>query len=245
MPYNKIREIANIENNVNLEHLTLLDNNISCIQGLEHASKLITIDLSKNLITSSKGLEDCAILEELYLNHNHVRRLEGLDRLERLRLLEISHNRLESLEGIPPNLRTLNAYHNKISDLAPLKGNLNFFNLDLSCNRISRVEPGTITSIQLLDLSRNLLEDMDFVAGLDYCNGLNLSHNRITRLVLPALSREEICMGLQYREYPFYVAGNPLPASDLERLSRYLDGLPPAPDKDFLQGFPWEDRKDA
>nr|MDO8116817.1 leucine-rich repeat domain-containing protein [Candidatus Sigynarchaeota archaeon] len=242
---NDIGAISNLDNNINLEHLTLLDNNISCIQGLEHASKLVTADFSRNRISSTKGLEHCRDLRELYLNHNHVRRLEGLDHLEHLSLLEVSNNQLENLNGIPPHIRVLNACHNNITNIDALGNEGYFIAIDVSFNRITRITPGIIRGIELLDVSHNALEEMDFVRELESCEGLNLANNNVSRLVLPACSRDELLMDYWNGYYPFFIQGNPLPASDMEALSKYLDGLPPPSGTSMASVFSWHDRKDG
>ncbi len=73
----------------------------------------------------SKGrIETCPEEATLDLSSNMLTRLESLAPMaRRLRVLDVSHNRLQRLEGLQlPLLQTLNARHNRVSELGGLAG---------------------------------------------------------------------------------------------------------------------------
>lgn len=78
-----------------------------------------------------------------------------------LEFLDLSKNKIKdisSLEGLH-KISSLYMFHNKISDLSPLKG-LSFTSLNLSNNNITNIEVfETIDCLEGLDLSKNEIED--------------------------------------------------------------------------------------
>jgi hypothetical protein len=93
---NRIKEIINLENLVNLRWLDLSFNSIEKIQGLKSLKQLEDLSLYSNHISIIEGLDSCVSLQCLSLGNNKIKLLEQVIRLRQLRNL-----RMLTLSGNP------------------------------------------------------------------------------------------------------------------------------------------------
>lgn len=101
------------------------------------------VELDEKLIKIVSGQFDVGLLESLNLSNIGIRVLGlNLSLCVSLTDFDISHNRLESLSGIEGavNLERLNATHNMISDVTPLRFLLKLQVLKLEGNRIASLD---------------------------------------------------------------------------------------------------------
>ena len=137
-----IHAIENLEKLKNLRRLSLADNEISQIQGLEN-TLLEELVLDENKITKFEGLSKLVFLKKLDLGKNKICKFENLDSLIHLTQLSIEDNEISSLNGLKAlkNLMELYACSNRIGNLKEiqhLKSLPKLIILDLSGNSLCR-----------------------------------------------------------------------------------------------------------
>lgn len=115
-----------IGNLINLEILTLDSNHISNIPALQlyKLPQLRVLSLRNNEIQKIEGLEGLTQLQELILDKNKIRNIDEkvLSVCQNLRQLHIEENSLRSLDGLKdlPNLNSLFLGCNRIIDLSEI-----------------------------------------------------------------------------------------------------------------------------
>ena len=72
--------------------LSLYDNKLTDVKGLEKLTKLTTLHLARNQLTDVKGLEKLTQLEELHLSDNQPTNVKGLEKLTQLEALGLKNN---------------------------------------------------------------------------------------------------------------------------------------------------------
>ncbi len=95
--------------------------------------------------------------------------------------------RIQHLDGIEllVHLERLDLAHNDISDTGPLNSLEHLQHIDLSYNALKQINiaPGShILAINVLNLSHNQIEHLDWAAKLARLERLSISHNRLTSL---------------------------------------------------------------
>lgn len=143
LSFNKIKNIKNIENLVELENLYFVQNKIKEIKNLETLRKLKNLELGGNKIEEiSETMNSLGSLEQLWLGKNRIPRFQNLGNLVNLRVLSIQSNRITKIEGLENlvNLEELYLSHNGISKIENLEKNTKLTVLDLTSNRISKLE---------------------------------------------------------------------------------------------------------
>ncbi|KAK1791307.1 hypothetical protein P4O66_013319, partial [Electrophorus voltai] len=138
-----LSRITNLDKLVSLRWASFNDNDLTCIEGLEH----------------------CPLLEELSLNNNKISSLDGLYKLQHLVRLNINCNQLQSLDGSVldclPNLHFLSAESNCISSLHGVQRSRSLFELYAGNNDISTSRDiyhlKALSSLIILDLLGNPL----------------------------------------------------------------------------------------
>lgn len=166
LSFNKIRNIKNIEDLVNLKNLYFVQNKISEIVNLEKFDKLVNLELGGNRISKIENLDTLVSLEQIWLGKNKISRLENLNKLHNLKILSIQSNRLTKLEGLEElvNLEELYLSHNAISKIEGLENNLKLNTLDITSNRITELEKlSHLKNLTDLWASSNLLTSFDQV----------------------------------------------------------------------------------
>ena len=141
--HQRIRVIMNLGEFKNLRRLSLIDNFIEKIQGLENWRVLEELSLEKNRIWKIEGLNHLQYLKKLDLGCNKIRVIENLNKLENLTQLSLEDNEIEMLVGLEPlfNLMELyigNNWLTNIKQIIVLKRLPKLIILDISGNDISR-----------------------------------------------------------------------------------------------------------
>ncbi|XP_052895899.1 toll-like receptor Tollo [Anopheles moucheti] len=134
---------------------------------------LYVVSLAFNALShlSSSFFADCAMLEEINLSHNRITTVDQLwfQNLPQLKIITLDNNLIAQLppQIVPTNhiLRTLSLAGNALSSIS---------NADFLAN----------VSIYELNLSDNKLEDIDILQSNDIINRLDVSQNRLRRLLV-------------------------------------------------------------
>nr|XP_058949966.1 leucine-rich repeat and IQ domain-containing protein 1-like [Pocillopora verrucosa] len=191
-------EAINIKDLPKLEDISLANNNLSSVHGLEGIGSIMSLDLSNNKITRIGDLASCRRLQKLLMDNNQLINTKGLYCLSRLQHLSLAHNHLARVSEIdnclllqtlnlrannllePPCvvnsvlLRELRLDDNSISSLDALSTAwLPLLQiLSVSQNSISRLAPlGNLIMMEFLDISNNLISDTDsLLHGLQNCH---------------------------------------------------------------------------
>lgn len=116
--------------------LTIMDDSIQDISGIENLTNLQTLCLYYNQISDISALKGLTNLQDLGLGANQISDISALSNLV--------------------NLQELDLNNNKISDITPLKGLTNLQTLWLDDNAISDINPlKELTNLQALGLGNN------------------------------------------------------------------------------------------
>ena len=204
-------------------------NNINILTNLP-AINLIELDLSRNQIENLEPLSSVSYqyLVTLNLSNNNIHDISPLIKVyfKNLRNLNLSHNFISDIEPLAqmnfPILDKLKLSSNKIRNIDVLiKVPFAYLTyLNLSNNKISESSQAlayiSLTNLLNLDLSHNLMKNLDGLNSAQYKNltSLNVSDNDIsnidilkevyfTELVQLSLSDNNIDNGYVFAEVPF------------------------------------------
>lgn len=121
-----------------LDHLYLIQNKLSKIEGVKHRTSLVYLEFGGNRIRTIENLPSSATLRSLFLGKNKITKIQGLEGLTGLTTLSI-----QSGSGV--ELQRVNA-----DSIHPLG------------NRITKIEGlDTLTELQELYLSHNGLTTIE------------------------------------------------------------------------------------
>ncbi|KAI1711718.1 leucine rich repeat domain-containing protein [Ditylenchus destructor] len=150
---------------------------------------LIILDLSHNKIRhiSSNDFQPFPALRQLSLSYNGIRGLEieAFKPIDLCQQLDLDHNHLREMVPLPDSLFHLSLAANQLPVVPSTVANLGrLLSLDLSNNHIDSSTPFSLlsTSIEVLDLSKNRLENVPirlFKESMETMLRLNLSGNEI------------------------------------------------------------------
>ena len=104
---NKIKSIENISGNI--EELSIDNNELTSLSGVQNLSKLKILSVSNNQINSLSELESLGELENLNINKNQIRDVSGLVRCSKLKYLYMDNNYITNFEDLS-NLSSLEKY---------------------------------------------------------------------------------------------------------------------------------------
>lgn len=114
-----------VAQNVNLTHLDASRNSLMAIAGLGGCIRLAHLSLANNCISNVEGLDAQRSLETLDLSHNACEALGDISLCARLTHVNLSHNAVATLYGasalLPGALRVLNLECNELVDVAEMK----------------------------------------------------------------------------------------------------------------------------
>ncbi|KAL5285105.1 hypothetical protein ACFFRR_007069 [Megaselia abdita] len=162
---------------VRLKKLNLARNNMNYIadRALEGLVSLTTIDLSENQLTSlpPELFSETKSIKEIYLRNNSINVLAPgiFSELADLLVLDLAKNELNS----------------QWINIATFAGLKRLVFLDLSSNKINKLEPSifrNLRSLQVLQLSENYIDSIPENTFVELTNlhTLVLSHNRLTNI---------------------------------------------------------------
>ena len=114
-----LRKLSNLERLVNLKVLSVCDNEILAIQGLDCCVLLEELLMEENRISKIENLSTLVHLKKLDLGKNKIQQIEGLDALSSLMQLSLEDNEIESLSGLSNVSTLLELYlgNNKLADI--------------------------------------------------------------------------------------------------------------------------------
>jgi len=120
---------------------------------------------------------------ELAISNSHIKSLKGLQNLKQLESLICATNDLESLDYLPPNLKNLNCFENKITKLENLPASLRL--IICGHNLISEIS-SLPPILWKLDMPDNKLTSLPYLPqSLQY---INFANNPIDKSLNPGLT---------------------------------------------------------
>uniref|UniRef100_A0A8C7XE01 Leucine rich repeat containing 9 n=1 Tax=Oryzias sinensis TaxID=183150 RepID=A0A8C7XE01_9TELE len=120
--------------------LTIVDQTIEHIEGLENCPLLQQIWIVQCRLREISGLQNCQKLEKLYLYNNQICEIQNLDLQVNLEVLWLNNNCITKIQGLDmlQNLKELNLADNLIEKIGnSLDPNVSLEILNLSGNQIS------------------------------------------------------------------------------------------------------------
>jgi len=100
LSFNKITQVDNVARLRNLEHLNVIGNQVSTLDGAEVPSTLVSLSVSGNGIDSLFDIPAIENLQWLRAERNHITSTEGLDRFPKLKSLGLAYNPIEDFSGL-------------------------------------------------------------------------------------------------------------------------------------------------
>jgi internalin A len=187
---NSITDVTPLGSLSRLSRLVLSENRIADASPVFALTALQHLDLSKNQITTLGQVRPPSKLTELYLDDNLLTDVSALGAASALTTLSVNRNRIGDASplAVLAQLTTLQLSGNRVSRLDQLSGLANLWRLDLSQNQITSVSQEKplpahvfgLPSLTQLDLSNNLLVDVEGLAALEILYALELGHNQIS-----------------------------------------------------------------
>lgn len=187
----------------------IIDNNKITALSLNNFPSLEYISCVENNLTEFFGLTSLQWLTQLYADGNDLTELPSL---AKLRVLSIAHNRLSSLANYP-SLEIVNASYNSISSVQ--KVSIGIQEIIISHNLLGTL-PFGMKKLEILDVSHNNLNKLDFLVGCESLKVLSAGFNYLenpeeilTKVVRCPLV--ELDMGLALEENVYFAYLNALP----------------------------------
>ncbi|XP_041981514.1 chaoptin [Aricia agestis] len=256
-------------------HLDLSHNQLASVErrAFDGLPQLLHLSLSANLLQSipNEAFKGLVALRKLDLSHNSLEKIDNktnglLDDLLSLESVDLSHNRFgfltkkmfPSSPWIPYRLMEVDLSHNELPVLTfdLTHGTKKVKKLNLSGNYINDIRNnviGNLTSLELLDLSNNQLQDLESrtsdskIIFPENITELYLHNNSLETLPIGSIQKAAALKTLDVRHnvltsyYPelvrliektglkVYFEGNKLKCDCLTRpLKHYLARLPPS-----------------
>uniref|UniRef100_A0A665WH06 Leucine rich repeat containing 9 n=1 Tax=Echeneis naucrates TaxID=173247 RepID=A0A665WH06_ECHNA len=129
--------------------LTIVGQNVKCIEGLECCLLLRELWVVQCHLTGISGLHNCVQLQKLYLYDNHICEIKNLEFQINLEVLWLNNNCISQIQGLDTllNLKELNLADNIIEKIGhSLDPNVSLQSLNLSGNKISSFKELTLLS---------------------------------------------------------------------------------------------------
>ncbi len=179
---NKIKNLTNIQNLINLRTLYINDSNIRDTSFLSDLVNLETLHLENNKITDISTLSNLTNLKNLDITANEVNHISSLKNLSNLHCLRAGNNKISDINPLSSlvNLEDLCINTNQISDISPLSKLAKLEYLNLENNQISDVSAlSKLTNLKTVDLSNNQIKDISGLKNLPHLEILKIYFNEI------------------------------------------------------------------
>lgn len=164
----------------NIKHLTIPDNNIENLEGIQYLSELRVLSISNNLVTNIEPLRSLKNLKDLYLEGNKIEDIEPLGELKNLNSLFMSDCGVSDVSPLE-NLTKLNYLYienNNIADISALGELKNLCVLWLNNNKVTDISAlSDHTNLVMLVLDNNKISDISALEKSVYLQDLYLSNN--------------------------------------------------------------------
>jgi internalin A len=167
---NQLTDVKGLEKLTQLKHLDLEDNQLTDVKGLEDLTQLTFLDLDNNQLTDVKGLENLTQLEELKLGENKLTSVKGLEKLTQLTTLYLDDNQLADVKGLEKltQLTELILVRNQLTDVKGLE---------------------KLNQLKALVLIDNKLTDVKGLKKLTQLAELHLQNNRLIKAQIAELQK--------------------------------------------------------
>jgi Leucine-rich repeat (LRR) protein len=143
--------------------------NIKDIAGIENLVNLKRINLEKNKISNIEPLRQLNNVEEVCLDNNEIRDINALENIASIESLSLSSNRIEDISNLKDlkNLEKLDLSKNEIKDISPLSEIKYLENLNLSSNKINNIDKlANLEDLNSLYLEKNLVTSFSGVKDI-------------------------------------------------------------------------------
>lgn len=171
---NRVSDVTPLQANTKLRYVYLNGNEIKDISSWQYLKSLTCIRLDDNQIENIDVLSGMKDLEKIYLSGNQIEDISALSGLKNLKQADLRDNQIRDISplkdhtGLNPLLSG-----NQISDLTPLPSCYSLSGIDLSDNQISDLTVlGTMSTLKVLNLHGNPIDDFSPLAGLESINTL-------------------------------------------------------------------------
>lgn len=204
---NLITHLDGIELLRNVRNLNLRSNKIWDVKPLEKLTNLTSLNLAANQIVDISGLHSIKGIRELNLAGNQIENINPLSDLVNLNTLNLEHNKISNVDGIYnlKDIKKLNLLNNIIKEIRSLKGMTTLEELFLSDNQIRNIAPlRDLKKLKILHLNRNRIEEIpDWITEFD----MNIEYESIST------------------EGNIYIAENPITNPPVEIIKRGKDAI--------------------
>jgi hypothetical protein len=210
---------------------------VSSLVGLEHALNLEALSLPENQISDLSPLSGLTKLRRIDLSGNPLSKVEALGTLPALEILAVSATGIDVADlGDLTALRILDLAENEIDNVSSLSGLLSLERLYLDGNGITDPSPlGALANLEVLDLSANAVASLSGLSGPAAPVALILDDNQVTDLS-PLVASGGFAgshLGLRGNPLSAQTLCDDVPAlADSGALVRGVDVCPTDPDAD-------------
>ena len=137
----KLRKLIGLEYFINLEKLSINNQEISNLSSLSHLTQLKELNLSSNNIYAIEAIVKLKKLEKLNLSNNLLSKIPPLEDLKNLKVLSLDDNDIDDISPLS-NLKTLKSFSindNKVTKVDALRHLNKLREIKLNNNRIRLV----------------------------------------------------------------------------------------------------------
>ncbi|MBO5248931.1 MAG: leucine-rich repeat domain-containing protein [Clostridia bacterium] len=178
---NALTSIAWISNHKTVAELNLSNNLIPDISPLSTCPALTELNVASNLFQSIVPLAGCTRLETLDISGNDIASLADLKDLTALSNLSAADTKISTVEHLSglSALTTLNVSGTSVRDFTPLAESKlkNLYAAKCEINDLTTMV--MLSSLEMLDVSGNLLNEIGAVALMYQLNVLDVSNNYV------------------------------------------------------------------
>ncbi|WRX32726.1 Leucine-rich repeat - like 10 [Theobroma cacao] len=188
LAFNNLTSLEGLKSCVNLKWLSVVQNKLQTLIGIEGLTKLTVLNAGKNNLRSMEEVRPLVNLRALILNDNEIVSICGLDGMKYLNTLVLSRNPISEIGDSLVKLKSvtkLSVSNCQIQDIkSSLKSCIELKELRLAHNDIKSL-PAELSynkKLQNLDLGNNLItrwSDLKALGSLVNLKNLNLQGNPI------------------------------------------------------------------